>query len=266
MCPDYVPAGLGDITGDELCELYKGINPKDNEVNEEVVNLAYRLNIDIENKGGKLYISGDCGAVVLDGLKQDWKSISDSPSALNLLNSILPYEIRAPTTIRIGARMGKPEGSKHRELKPAIHCLYPTGRGAGSKRLLKDAARNNDSVQVGFEPDANNEFRRVKMSETEYIELPNVDEWKWARDLCGLSTEALVKGDTYLGGGEKYPENMAKGILRFQNDTSVFRDGTVRFDMVDITMTHFRPREIGMTVEQANELGYVCTHMQKEAV
>lgn len=31
----------------------------------------------------------------------------------------------------------------------------------------------------------------------------------------------------------------------------MFRDGTIRFDMVDITMTHFRPREIGMTVEQA---------------
>ena len=262
MCPDYVPAGLGDITGDELCTLYKGINGKDNEVDKDVVKLAYRLNIDIKTEDEKLYISGDSAAVVLDGLDADWKSINGATTALTLLNSILPYEVRAPTTIRIGARMGKPEGSKHRELKPAIHCLYPTGRGAGTKRLLKDAVRNNDTVQVGYEPDASNDFRRVKMTEPDYIELPNVGEWKWARDLCGLTTEALVKGDTYLGGGEKYPESMAKGILRFQNETSVFRDGTVRFDMVDITMTHFRPREIGMTVEQANALGYVCTDIE----
>ena len=262
MCPDYVPAGLGDITGDELCTLYKGIKGKYNQVHEDVVELAYRLNIDVNNEDGNLYISGDRAAVVLDGAKEDWKSINGATTALTLLNSILPYEIRAPTTIRIGARMGKPEGSKHRELKPSIHCLYPTGRGAGTKRLLKDAVRNTDTVQVGYEPNVTDEFRRVKMSETDYIELPNVAEWKWARDLCGLSTEAPVKGDTYLGGGEKYPENMAKGILRYQNETSVFRDGTVRFDMVDITMTHFRPREIGMTVEQANDLGYVCTHIE----
>ena len=33
----------------------------------------------------------------------------------------------------------------------------------------------------------------------------------------------------------------SKGILRYQNDISVFRDGTIRYDMVDITMTHFKP-------------------------
>ena len=37
----------------------------------------------------------------------------------------------------------------------------------------------------------------------------------------------------------------------------MFRDGTIRFDMVDITMTHFRPREVGMSLEQAHELGYL---------
>ena len=36
----------------------------------------------------------------------------------------------------------------------------------------------------------------------------------------------------------------------------MFRDGTIRFDMVDITMTHFKPKEISLTAERARELGY----------
>ena len=55
---------------------------------------------------------------------------------------------------------------------------------------------------------------------------------------------------------EKTSENVIKGILRHKNDISTFRDGTIRFDMVDITMTHFKPKEIGITAKQARELGY----------
>jgi len=49
-----------------------------------------------------------------------------------------------------------------------------------------------------------------------------------------------------------------KGALRYKHDLSTFRDGTIRFDAVDVTMTHFKPSEIGLTVEQANRLGYEC--------
>ena len=54
---------------------------------------------------------------------------------------------------------------------------------------------------------------------------------------------------------EKCPENLVKGIIRYENDISVFRDGTIRFDMVDITMTHFKPSEIGLSAQKAQELG-----------
>ena len=32
--------------------------------------------------------------------------------------------------------------------------------------------------------------------------------------------------------------------------------GLLRFDMVDITMTHFKPKEIGLSIEKSIELGY----------
>ena len=65
-----------------------------------------------------------------------------------------------------------------------------------------------------------------------------------------------VKGVKGMNSREKTSENMIKGILRHKNDISTFRDGTIRFDMVDITMTHFKPKEIGITVQQARDLGY----------
>ena len=54
----------------------------------------------------------------------------------------------------------------------------------------------------------------------------------------------------------KTPETLEKGILRRKNNISIFRDGTVRYDMTDIPLTHFKPREIGLSIEKAHELGY----------
>lgn len=55
----------------------------------------------------------------------------------------------------------------------------------------------------------------------------------------------------------KTPEILEKGILRRDHDISIFRDCTVRYDMTDIPLTHFRPSEIGLSIEKAHELGYV---------
>ena len=61
----------------------------------------------------------------------------------------------------------------------------------------------------------------------------------------------------------KTPEAMEKGILRAKHDVFVFKDGTIRFDMTDVPLTHFRPREIGLTVEKARGLGY---HLDQDGV
>jgi Archaeal DNA polymerase II, large subunit len=54
----------------------------------------------------------------------------------------------------------------------------------------------------------------------------------------------------------KTPEALEKGILRSKNDVSMFKDGTIRYDMTDVPLTHFKPREIGLSIEKAKELGY----------
>src|SRR3990170_3235376 len=54
----------------------------------------------------------------------------------------------------------------------------------------------------------------------------------------------------------KTPEALEKGLLRAKHGLHVFKDGTTRFDMTNLVLTHFRPAEIGLDLERARALGY----------
>ncbi len=66
----------------------------------------------------------------------------------------------------------------------------------------------------------------------------------------------LVKGVKGLISRERAVEDIHKGILRAQYELFVFKDGTIRYDMIDLPLTHFRPCEIGVTIDQLHQLGY----------
>jgi len=66
----------------------------------------------------------------------------------------------------------------------------------------------------------------------------------------------LVKAVKGLVSRNKPVELIEKGILRSLNNLYVFKDGTVRFDIIDMPLTHFRPREVGTPVDRLRELGY----------
>jgi len=65
-----------------------------------------------------------------------------------------------------------------------------------------------------------------------------------------------VKGVIGLISKEKCIEPLEKGILRAKYDIYVFRDGTIRYDMIDLPLTHFKPREIAVSVEKLRSIGY----------
>ncbi|MCU0628985.1 MAG: DNA-directed DNA polymerase II large subunit [Methanoregulaceae archaeon] len=68
----------------------------------------------------------------------------------------------------------------------------------------------------------------------------------------------LVKGVKGLISRERAVEEIEKGILRAENELFVFKDGTIRFDMIDLPLTHFRPDEVGVSPGRLKELGYPC--------
>ena len=278
--PKYVAVGWQDLTASEgydfMNSITLSIDGKKVLVPATHKELAYRINLDIDELGA---LHGNESLLVLNLLPKLKTSIKINlevyDNALEWLNTLAEYKIRPRTTIRIGARMGKPEGSKHREMNPPIHGLWPVGFNIGPQRRIRDAARKGESVAVGIRvcPFCNTqtwrgvclggegEAKPHKAMETNFVgvikqDLKTNDLWKESLEITHQATEPEVKGSKGLRSAEKMPEDMLKSVLRHRNQTSAFRDGTIRFDMVDITMTHFRPDEIGITASQAVDLGY----------
>jgi DNA polymerase II large subunit len=66
----------------------------------------------------------------------------------------------------------------------------------------------------------------------------------------------LVKGVKGTWNKDHICENIAKGILRAKHQLTVNKDGTIRYDMTQLPCTHFKPKEIGTSVEKLRSLGY----------
>ena len=272
MAPEYV-AHFNDVSAQEMFDLMKDLTPSVCEgmleVSPRFLETVYKLNVDVCKKDGKFFLYGDASSVLVHQLNAIKKSLNINLSiykdGLEYINLFTDYEVRAKVTYRIGARMGKPEGAKLREMKPAIHTLFPLGHDVGSQRKITDAIKKETTSQrgvrqcvvckeethLGVHCGENSQF-----IENKYEKYDLQPMWSEAKAKAGIYADLPVKGTKGMTSAEKCPENMLKGILRYENDISVFRDGTIRFDMVDITMTHFKPSEIGLTAERAKELGY----------
>ncbi|MDV0446864.1 hypothetical protein MsAg5_07260 [Methanosarcinaceae archaeon Ag5] len=66
----------------------------------------------------------------------------------------------------------------------------------------------------------------------------------------------MIKGVKELMSRARAPEPLEKGILRSLHDVYMFKDGTVRYDMSDIPLTHIRADELGITVDDLKRNGY----------
>ena len=66
----------------------------------------------------------------------------------------------------------------------------------------------------------------------------------------------LFKSVRGMSGKHKHVEPVEKGLLRNKYDLYVNKDATVRYDAIDLPMTHFKPKEISVSVEKLQELGY----------
>lgn len=199
--------------------------------------------------------------------------------------SVLPrWEDSTPC--RIGARMGRPEKSGAREMSPLVHSIFPIGDNGGPQRLLSEASKKgsirvvvgpricqtcgkesphvtchhrpdpNEPVECGGKTvGAHRKKRGRRKGERTAVNLGSIIEAK--RRKLGLDRiPSKIKAVKGLFSEEQSPEQLEKGILRGLHGVSVFRDGTARFDMSDVPVTHFRPSEIGTPWKRLVELGY----------
>jgi len=264
-------------------------------LSKEAKRLLERLFVPHLVEAGHVVI-GEHASILSRLLRLDSPHLRVEPSAsgLEAVRKLSGIRVEEKAVTFIGAKMGRPEKAKRREMKPLVHVLFPVGLSGGSKRDLVEASSekrvNVELVAMRCPSCGSLSFRPycVKCRTTTVLEpvcprcsrsyRPEAETcpscgiglrgWRpQTIDVKELMNEAsnrlgsirgdLVKGVKGLTSKNKVPEALEKGILRARFGLSVFKDGTVRFDATNAPLTHFKPREIGIGVERLRQLGYL---------
>ena len=214
------------------------------------------------------------------------KKFDNTKQSLEIINLISDVKMRDKCGFYIGARMGRPEKAKLRKMIGSPHMLFPVGSEGGRFRSLQsaiekgavtaqfsvylcDSCKKETIYRVCECGERTRELFFCKLcgrKEEACIHNPviyeeksiNINDYvKSARQVLSLENMPdLIKGVKGTSNKNHIPENLAKGMLRAKNDLFVNKDGTIRYDMTEMPMTAFYPREIGTKIEKLRELGY----------
>jgi DNA polymerase II large subunit len=216
-----------------------------------------------------------------------------------LLNECNELSIRDKAGTYIGARMGRPEKAKMRKQfnsETKSHALFPVGTAGGRTKNLVDVFKKEGAVEEHFRVyiDADNgeetiypmsldtktpnkqkvfekyTFRELKEETDESIlfKKTTIDLNPYEKELRNILGPNVpypkhVKGITDTINQHHTVEHLAKGFLRAINGVYVNKDGSIRFDMIEMGMTHFKPKEIGTSIEKLHKLGYTHDYLGK---
>lgn len=217
---------------------------------------------------------------------------STGEKACEILSKLCGAEIRDKAGTFVGTRMGRPEAARPRKMQGNPHGLFPIGLAGGSTRSIDKACMSKKKVEVEIAlykcPNCGEESCFPKCGKCGERTIAVRVCTKCGRiqqkencDKCGSVTQPYTKRDIGLEKlvedtvkrlGVKMPqplkgvkgtfnkgkiaEPLEKVVLRAKHGLSVFRDGTVRYEVLNAPLTHFKPSEIGLSVEKARELGY----------
>jgi len=225
------------------------------------------------------------------GLKNSNFEIDAVETVLDVIQQFTGITVRPKGVSYVGARMGRPEKAKHREMKPLVHTLFPVGLAGGSRRNLIEASKKvaievdlvkrhcvkckepsftlkclkcgSDTILEKTCPHCG---RTLDLDECPACKTPTRSYARQAIDVRELLTAAcknlrlpmlsLFKGVKGMTNETKTPEILEKGLLRAKHGLAVFKDGTIRFDATNAPLSHFTPEELGVTVEQVKANGY----------
>jgi len=226
------------------------------------------------------------------GLQAPKAKVIRAKPVLETVQELSGITVREKAPSLVGARMGRPEKAKRREMKPLVHVLFPVGLAGGAQRSLVEASKKAKiNVEIvkrkcpkcrasTFQikcPSCGSETvlekacpqcgRAIKESfcpvckvPTRCYEKQSINLREWMDEACkrlNLPFPEIVKGVKGLTNETKTVEILEKGLLRARHDLSVFKDGTMRFDATNAPLTHFKPVEIGVSVERLRQLGYM---------
>ena len=281
----------GDLNCEEIKDLREqlvrgGNSVKDNVFPQTYKEIFLRLGIFFKTVDNSLVLEDGIepllhtlGLEVKDGSLKSTMEPIETRDPLELVSQLSGIIIKNRAPTRIGASMGRPEKANERRMKPPPNVLFPLGEAGGSQRLVNTALKANS--KSGFSRgklgiiEVEVQLRYCKQCQKETIAVRCCGNQTMVKDqprrrsvdVSELITKAMnntrtgilpkIKGVKGLVSDQKVPEPLEKGILRAKYDLRVYKDGTLRYDMIDLPLTHFYPREIGLSVEKARKLGYV---------
>jgi DNA polymerase II large subunit len=214
------------------------------------------------------------------------------------LHNVSGIIVRDKAGTFIGARMGRPEKAKMRKLIGEPHVLFPVGEEGGRMRSFHSvlekgkvnaefplrycSACKRETIfgvcEVCSQKTEQRHYCSVcgtqskepcqihgKSKTSAYNEINFKSLFEHTLKLLGIDVVPdLIKGVRGTSNKDHVPEHIAKGILRARHSVAVNKDGTTRYDMSEVPITHFTPKEIGTSVKKIRELGYTKDISGKE--
>ncbi len=189
--------------------------------------------------------------------------------------------------------MGRPEKAKLRKLVGSPNVLFPVGQEGGRFRSVLESCEvgsvksdfpiyycdtceketiyyvcencNNKTKKMYYCPECQQKFLMEKCPQHNKGQTYSVRRIDMKHFLESATKKlgfekfelpAMIKGVRGTSNENHIPENLAKGILRAKYNLCVNKDGTIRYDATELPLTHFKPKEIGTSIEKLKELGY----------
>ena len=210
-------------------------------------------------------------------------------NGLEFINSISPLKFRDKAGTFIGARMGRPEKAKMRHLTGSPQVMFPVGEEGGRLRSFQAAMESGkirSNFPIFFCEDCqletiygacevcgkksikkyycrmcgNLDHASCRHGKGVPYKIKEIDikyYFNKAKEKIGERViPELIKGIRGTSNRDHLVEHLAKGILRAKHEVYVNKDGTTRYDCTEMPLTHFKPKEIGTSIEKLKQLGY----------
>ena len=214
-------------------------------------------------------------------------------NVLEIVNNCSEFIIKDKAGEFIGARMGRPEKAKLRKLTGSPHVLFPIGEQGGRFRSVQEACNagfvisdfptyfcevckrdtiyskcetcHSQTRKFYFCPVCSERFFSEKCPmhsvgksySRQEVEIKKYfDNAIKHLNLKNGEIPVLVKGVRGTSSESHLFENLSKGMLRAIFNLNVNKDGTIRYDMTELPITHFKPKEISVSIEKLKSLGY----------
>lgn len=227
---------------------------------------------------------------------EELENLENPQDIPEFIEKVSGYELRDQAPQYLGARMGRPEKAERRTLNGKPQLLFPCGKQEGGRMrnlvasysygsvneqiIVNKDEETDEETYFAYNPETGNPADPVwfcSQCQKEHEEKPdkcaNCGAERFQRyqntkieieelmdnALENLNMEKppeLLKSFRGMTSEHKHVEPIEKGLLREKYDLYVNKDATVRYDASDIPMTHFKPKEIDVSVEKLREIGY----------